>query len=83
MLDICITVYLDNILIYSNNKEQYQKQVKEVFQYLCKPVAQSGGMSQGETHNKKFETPNFGVAWLAFFQYNLLSTLYQSNNSGG
>lgn len=36
MLDICVTVYLDNILIYSGNKKQYQKQVKEVFQCLYK-----------------------------------------------
>lgn len=62
MLNICITVYLDDILIYSNNKEQHRKQVKEVFQHLCKPVARNRGMSQCEIHDEKFETPNFEVA---------------------
>ena len=30
MLDVCIVVYLDDILIYSSNKATHHKQVKEV-----------------------------------------------------
>jgi Reverse transcriptase (RNA-dependent DNA polymerase) len=30
LLDICVLVYLDNILIYSDNEEQHRTQVQEV-----------------------------------------------------
>ena len=33
MLDVCVVVYLDDILIYSSNKKTHAKQVKEV---LCR-----------------------------------------------
>ncbi|KAL7277875.1 hypothetical protein ACG7TL_008822 [Trametes sanguinea] len=36
LLDVCIVIYLDNILIYSNNPEQYHEHVKEVLQQLQK-----------------------------------------------
>jgi hypothetical protein len=36
MLDITVVVYLDNILIYSDNKVDHQKHVKEVLQHLRK-----------------------------------------------
>ena len=34
MLDIPVLVYLENILIYSDNMEDHQKHVKEVLQWL-------------------------------------------------
>ena len=36
MLDVCIVVYLDDILIYSDNKEDHQKHVREVLRHLRK-----------------------------------------------
>ena len=34
MLDVCIVVYLNNILIYLDNKEDHQKHVQEVLRRL-------------------------------------------------
>ena len=34
MLDVCMVVYLDNILIYSDNMEDHKKHVQEVLQRL-------------------------------------------------
>jgi len=34
MLDVSVLVYLDDILIYSDNMEDHWKHVKEVFQQL-------------------------------------------------
>ena len=36
LLDICIVIYLDNILIYSNNMSKHYQHVKEVLKHLCK-----------------------------------------------
>jgi len=36
LLDVCIVIYLDNILIYSNNMSEYHWYVKEVLKCLCK-----------------------------------------------
>ncbi|KAJ8469582.1 hypothetical protein ONZ51_g8881 [Trametes cubensis] len=36
MLDVCVIVYLDDILIYSDNPEQHRKHVKEVLRRLRK-----------------------------------------------
>jgi len=33
-LDVCVVVYLDDILIYSSNTATHRQQVKEVFQCL-------------------------------------------------
>ena len=35
MLDVCVVVYLDDILIYSDNMEDHIKHVQEVLQCLC------------------------------------------------
>ena len=35
LLDICIIVYLDNILIYSDTPDKHLKQVQEVMHRLC------------------------------------------------
>ena len=36
LLDVCIMIYLDNILIYSNNMSEHHWHVKEVLKHLCK-----------------------------------------------
>ena len=36
MLDVCVVVYLDDILIYSSDKKTHTKQVKEVLRRLWK-----------------------------------------------
>jgi len=36
LLDVCVVIYLDNILIYSNNMFEYHQYVKEVLKHLCK-----------------------------------------------
>jgi len=36
LLDVCVVIYLDNILIYSNNMSEYYQHVKEVLKHLCK-----------------------------------------------
>jgi len=35
LLDICVVVYLDNILIYSDTHDEHLKQVQEVMRCLC------------------------------------------------
>ena len=36
LLDVCIVIYLDNILIYLNNMSKHHQHVKEVLKYLHK-----------------------------------------------
>jgi len=36
LLDVCVVIYLDNILIYSNNMSEHHRHVKEVLQHLRK-----------------------------------------------
>ena len=36
LLDVCVMIYLDNILIYLNNMSKYHWHVKEVLKCLCK-----------------------------------------------
>jgi len=36
LLDVCIVIYLDNILIYSNDIMQHQSHVKEILKKLRK-----------------------------------------------
>ena len=36
MLDVCVVVYLDNILIYLDNKEDHRKHIQEVLRHLQK-----------------------------------------------
>ena len=34
LLDVCILVYLNNILIYSDSEEEHQHHVQEILQHL-------------------------------------------------
>ena len=36
LLDVCIVIYLDDILIYLNNMSKHHRHVKEVLKHLCK-----------------------------------------------
>ena len=36
LLDIYIMIYLDNILIYSNDMSKHHQYIKEVLKHLCK-----------------------------------------------
>ena len=36
LLDVCVVIYLDDILIYSNNMSEHHWHMKEVLKYLCK-----------------------------------------------
>jgi len=36
LLDVCVMIYLDDILIYLNNMSDYHWYVKEVLKHLCK-----------------------------------------------
>ena len=36
LLDVCVIIYLDDILIYSNNMSEHHQHVKEVLKHLCK-----------------------------------------------
>ena len=36
LLDVCVMIYLDDILIYSNNMSEHHQYAKEVLKHLCK-----------------------------------------------
>ena len=36
LLDVCVVIYLDDVLIYSNNMSEHHRHVKEVLKCLCK-----------------------------------------------
>jgi len=36
LLDVCVVIYLDDLLIYSNNMSEQHQYVKEVLKRLCK-----------------------------------------------
>jgi len=36
LLDVCVVIYLDDILIYSNNMSKHHQHIKKVLKYLCK-----------------------------------------------
>ena len=36
LLDVCVIIYLDDVLIYSNNMSEHHRHVKEILKHLCK-----------------------------------------------
>ena len=70
LLDICIIIYLDNILIYLNNMSKYHWHVKEVLKCLCKTSLYTKA-DKCKFHSKSVE----------YLEYILsLSSLTMSNN---
>ena len=48
MIDVSVVVYLDDILIYSDNPADHRKHVKEVLQCLCKPAPTNASFTLSE-----------------------------------
>jgi len=54
LLDVCVMIYLDDILIYSNNMSEHHWHVKEVLKRLCKAGLYAKG-EKCEFHSKSVE----------------------------
>ena len=54
LLDVCVMIYLDDILIYSNNISEHHWHVKEVFKHLCK-IGLYAKAEQCKFHSKLVE----------------------------
>ena len=54
LLDVCIVIYLDDILIYSNNMFEHHWHVKEILKYLCK-VSLYAKAEKCEFHSESVE----------------------------
>ena len=53
-LDVCIVIYLDDILIYSNNMSKHHQHIKEVLKHLCKTSLYTK-VEKCEFHSKSVE----------------------------
>ena len=54
LLDVCVVIYLDDILIYSNNMSEHHWHVKKVLKYLCK-TSLYAKVEKQEFHSKSVE----------------------------
>ena len=54
LLDVCIVIYLDDILIYSNNMSEHHWHVKEVLKHLYKASLYAKA-EKCEFHSKSVE----------------------------
>ena len=54
LLDVCVMIYLDDILIYSNNISEHHQHMKEVFKCLCK-AGLYAKVEKCEFHSKSVE----------------------------
>jgi len=70
LLDICVMIYLDDILIYSNNISVYHHHVKKVLKHLCK--------ANLYTKAEKYKSYSKSVEYLEYIFS--LSSLTMSNN---
>ena len=70
LLDVCIMIYLDDILIYSNNMSEHHWHVKKVLKYLCK----AGLYAKAE----KYEFHSISVEYLGYILSS--SSLTMSND---
>jgi len=70
LLDVCIVIYLDDILIYSNNMSKHYWHIKKVLKYLYKASLYA-----------KAEKCKFYSELVEYLEYNLSSSsLTMSNN---
>ena len=54
LLDVCVMIYLDDILIYSNNMSEHQQHIKKVLKYLYKAGLYAKA-EKYEFHSKSIE----------------------------
>ena len=54
LLDVCVVIYLDDILIYLNNMSEHHRHVKEVLKHLCKAGLYAKA-EKCEFHSKSIE----------------------------
>jgi len=69
LLDVCVMIYLDDILIYLNNMSEHHQHVKEVLKYLCK----AGFYTKAEKckfHSKSVEYLGYILSPSGFTMYN-------------
>ena len=69
LLDVCVIIYLDDILIYLNNMSEHHRHVKEVLKYLCK----AGFYTKAEKckfHSKSVEYLRYILSPSGFTMYN-------------
>ena len=69
LLDVCVMIYLDNILIYLNNMFEHHRHVKEVLKYLYK----TGFYTKAEKckfHSKSVEYLGYIPSPSGFTMYN-------------
>jgi len=58
LLDVCVVIYLDDILIYSNNMSKHHWHVKEVFKCLHKASLYVKA-EKCEFHSESVEYPGY------------------------
>ena len=58
LLDVCVVIYLNNILIYLNNMSEHHQHIKKVLKYHCK----AGLYAKAE----KFEFHSKSVEYLGY-----------------
>jgi len=69
LLDICIVIYLDNILIYSNNMSKHHQHIKEVLKCLCKADLYAKA-EKYEFHSKLVEYLRYILSFSGLTMYN-------------
>ena len=70
LLDVCVVIYLDNILIYSNNMSKHHQHIKKILKHLYKAGLYA-----------KAEKSKFHSEWVEYLGYILSpSGLTISNN---
>jgi len=58
LLNVCVVIYLDDILIYLNNMSEHYQHVKEVLKRFCK-VGLYAKVEKCEFHSELVEYPGY------------------------